>query len=485
MTGYNFQGIALSAVPSVGDSPVWDGTKWMPVAIGSAPVTSVFGRTGAVVAVTGDYDSDEVNNASSVVGATVSDALDTLLAAIPAVPVTSVFGRTGAVVAVAGDYNSDEVTNASGIVPGATVTDALDALAAAIPAVPVISVFGRTGAVIAVAGDYDSDEVDNVSSVGGSTVSDALDTLLAAIPTTPSWASVLAVSATSGANSPQIASGQSLQFLGATATSTVGNLRSFHNWSHTGRNSANTADANLFRWGATTNVINIGENTNVASIDINSAGNTTLSRAGTAKVTVANASVTLESTITSLAIASNAAFTFSRSGTSGGATTIQAQNGGTSGGTLTLTAGNGTTVTGGSVTANAGTGTTGTGGAINLNGGATSGVGTAGAVNINGGSSSSTGTGGAVVITAGNTTGGTPGAISLRIAGGTNAIVINGTGGSWTGTPISIGTAGLAFWNGTAAIKPNVTGSRGGNAALADLLTVLATMGLITDGTSA
>lgn len=41
--------------------------------------------------------------------------------------VSSVFGRIGAVVAVAGDYNSDQITNISGV-PGADVSDALDSL---------------------------------------------------------------------------------------------------------------------------------------------------------------------------------------------------------------------------------------------------------------------------------------------------------------------------------------------------------------------
>lgn len=45
-------------------------------------------------------------------------------------------------------------------------------------------------------------------------------------------------------------------------------------------------------------------------------------------------------------------------------------------------------------------------------------------------------------------------------------------------------TTAIGF-NGSAAItKPTVTGSRGGNAALASLLTALATYGLITDSTS-
>ena len=43
----------------------------------------------------------------------------------------------------------------------------------------------------------------------------------------------------------------------------------------------------------------------------------------------------------------------------------------------------------------------------------------------------------------------------------------------------------IGFFGATATTKPTVTGSRAGNAALADLLTELATLGLITDSTSA
>ena len=43
----------------------------------------------------------------------------------------------------------------------------------------------------------------------------------------------------------------------------------------------------------------------------------------------------------------------------------------------------------------------------------------------------------------------------------------------------------IGFYGATPAVKPTVTGSRGGNAALADLLTELATLGLITDSSTA
>lgn len=60
-----------------------------------------------------DLDSDDVDNASTVTGTTVTDALETLATAL-------------------GDLDSDDVDNASLVVSGDTVTEALDELAGAI-----------------------------------------------------------------------------------------------------------------------------------------------------------------------------------------------------------------------------------------------------------------------------------------------------------------------------------------------------------------
>ena len=49
---------------------------------------------------------------------------------------------------------------------------------------------------------------------------------------------------------------------------------------------------------------------------------------------------------------------------------------------------------------------------------------------------------------------------------------------------IEINSTGIGFFAATPAAKPEVTGSRGGNAALASLLTALATLGLITDSST-
>lgn len=56
---------------------MYNGSAWVEVG-SAAPVDSVFGRTGAVVAVAGDYSASEVTNDSAVSGANVDDALNTL-----------------------------------------------------------------------------------------------------------------------------------------------------------------------------------------------------------------------------------------------------------------------------------------------------------------------------------------------------------------------------------------------------------------------
>lgn len=64
---------------------------------------------------------------------------------------------------------------------------------------------------------------------------------------------------------------------------------------------------------------------------------------------------------------------------------------------------------------------------------------------------------------------------------GTGALQIRSPSGS---ARITAATVGLAFFGSAPIAKPTITGSRGGNAALADLLTKLASYGLLIDGTS-
>jgi len=113
-------------------------------------------------------DTDGVSNASTVTGATSSDALENLDAAISALgsddiangsTVTGV-GLTAALETLKAALGSDGVANDS-TVAGAAVSDALEALDAAITALG-------------------SDDLANDSTVSGTTISDAIETLAAA-----------------------------------------------------------------------------------------------------------------------------------------------------------------------------------------------------------------------------------------------------------------------------------------------------------------
>lgn len=100
------------------------------------------------------------------------------------------------------------------------------------------------------------------------------------------------------------------------------------------------------------------------------------------------------------------------------------------------------------------------------------GSGVAGAdAGIQGGDGDGAGFGGPAWIRAGG--GGTPGIASMKNAAGTDLIQVGGA------------ADGVGF-NGTAPIaKPAISGSRGGNAALASLITAGAALGLWTDSTTA
>jgi hypothetical protein len=79
--------------------------------------------------------------------------------------------------------------------------------------------------------------------------------------------------------------------------------------------------------------------------------------------------------------------------------------------------------------------------------------------------------------------------LTCQTSGGSALTTISSTGAltvrEGTGTVrFQTDATGLGFYGATPAAKPTITGSRGGNAALADLLTKLATLGLITDSTT-
>jgi hypothetical protein len=96
------------------------GVKWAPAPTGgggTGAVTSVFGRTGAVLAQAGDYAAYEVTNAvdqssSYTNPAWILSLPYSKITGAPATTVTSFKTRTGAVVPATGDYTAAQVTGA-------------------------------------------------------------------------------------------------------------------------------------------------------------------------------------------------------------------------------------------------------------------------------------------------------------------------------------------------------------------------------------
>ena len=149
-------------------------------------VASVYGRNGAVTAQSGDYIFSQIGSTpTTILGYGITDAYSNTNPAgyitAAQVPVQSIFGRTGAIIAVTNDYNTSQVpesgnlyfttprvlgTIITGYVPGAGTVTSTDTIVQALgkivgnfnsytpPAAPVSSVFGRTGAIVATASDY-------------------------------------------------------------------------------------------------------------------------------------------------------------------------------------------------------------------------------------------------------------------------------------------------------------------------------------------
>jgi len=110
----------------------WTGSAWVDVVTGTAggtTVASVFGRSGAVVATEGDYTLPLMGDvtitapaAGQLLQYTGTQWVNVALNSVAGV--TSVFGRTGAIVATEGDYDLNELGDVS--VTGAAVGSMLE-----------------------------------------------------------------------------------------------------------------------------------------------------------------------------------------------------------------------------------------------------------------------------------------------------------------------------------------------------------------------
>lgn len=168
------------------------------------------------------------------------------------------------------------------------------------------------------------------------------------------------------------------------------------------------------------------------------------------------------------------------SGTAGAVSIIGGFTASGTGGGVNLTGGDGDT--GGDITIHGGDAETINGGNVNMNAGASAGSGSPGSVTITGGGigvGASGTVGGDVLIVAGPTGGGgkTPGNIIMKTGDGTSIMTLTANGSL-------AAKIGVFSKTGTPVVQPTVSGSRGGNVALASLLTALAALGWIIDSSS-
>ncbi len=149
-----------TSVPTVGDIIEFNGSNW---AVTSNTARFQVAEHAAL--------TDDVHGLQDDGPGTNFLADDgTYKAVVVAAPVASVFGRVGAVVAAFGDYS---IADISGLTTVGSPTDFLgaDGIYKPITHPPdvVISVFGRTGAVVAANNDYTLPQIDGLIDSGGGT----------------------------------------------------------------------------------------------------------------------------------------------------------------------------------------------------------------------------------------------------------------------------------------------------------------------------
>jgi hypothetical protein len=134
-----------TTAPGSGQVLEWNGSAWAPATAAAALVTSVFGRTGAVTAQSGDYTAAQVTGAVQVAGDIGGTAAAPKVTSIQGNPVSNTAPGSGQVLAWNGSAWAPATNSAA----------------------PVSSVFGRTGAVTAQSGDYTAAQVTGAVQIGG------------------------------------------------------------------------------------------------------------------------------------------------------------------------------------------------------------------------------------------------------------------------------------------------------------------------------
>lgn len=204
--GIEFKPVEVTEAPIDGQTYARRNSTW--ILVSPQLIDSVFGRTGQITAQPGDYDASLVDNDSTVAGASVANALNTLQGEVDTINTSldgvvvdindlsdvNVVGITvgdilkwdGAVFVPTPDTSVGSIGELSDVL--LTSLDVGDVLAwngvAFLPIAQsglgdgvVNSIYGRSGTVIADLNDYSASLVDNDSAVSGATVKDALDSL--------------------------------------------------------------------------------------------------------------------------------------------------------------------------------------------------------------------------------------------------------------------------------------------------------------------
>lgn len=153
--------------------------SWISQLVNLTGPGTIFGRSGAVIPLPGDYAASEVDTSGSTPWSDVAGAIDILLVAGGNTTLQSFHGRTGNVNGQSGDYSASQVTNDSNVT-GSTVADAVDAVHARMERVEVSAALtgsgGPTG--FSITGFSGADLVTL-------TATTAVDLQLASLPTSP------------------------------------------------------------------------------------------------------------------------------------------------------------------------------------------------------------------------------------------------------------------------------------------------------------